>query len=104
LYAGSVEYAIGTIDRWVSTPFKVVYYYSFEVNGNSYEGKEKAYGIGQKDGSLIGKRFIVVHALGNPDNSDLNTDFFIESESDFQEFKEKHTTNSPKPDFPKKCQ
>jgi len=103
LYDGSVEYAIGPIDKVGSSPCKATYTYSFQVSGNSYEGKEKAYGIGQKDETLIGKRFVVVFSLGNPSNSDLNTDFLIESDADFQKFKREYLNGPPPPDFPNKC-
>jgi hypothetical protein len=103
LYDGSVGYAVGGIDKVTSSLGKATYTYSFEVDGESYDGKEKAYGIGQKDESLIGKQFVVVYALGNPSNSDLNTDFLIESDIDFQEFKSEYSTSPPPPDFPNKC-
>lgn len=103
LYEGSVGYSVGRIDRFYTTPGKVTYVYSFEADGNQYEGKEKAYGIGQKDETLLGKYFIVVYALGNPSNSDLNTDFSMESDTDFQDFKSKYSTNPPPPDFPNSC-
>lgn len=103
LYNGSVEYAIGTIESFKSVPTRVTYTYSFEVDGDSYKGKEKAYGIGQKDNRLIGKKIVVVYALGNPSNSDLNTDFLIESDADFQEFKGEYSHAPPSPDFPNKC-
>lgn len=103
LYNGSVGYAIGTIDELKSIPFKATYSYSFEANGNKYTGNEKTYGIGQKDESLIGKQFVVVYDLVEPSRSDLNTDFLIDSDSDFQEFKKEYQNDPPPPDFPNKC-
>lgn len=103
LYDGSVEYAIGVIDKVSSSPGKATYTYSFQVGGDNYDGKEKAYGIGQKDETLVGKSFVVVYALGEPSNSDLNTDFLIESDADFQEFKQEYSSTPPSPDFPNKC-
>jgi len=52
---------------------------------------------------LIGKQFIVVYAWGEPSNSDLNTDFLIESDSDFQKFLSEYSTHPPPPNFPNKC-
>jgi hypothetical protein len=103
LYDGAVEYSVGRIDSYKSIPGKVTYIYSYEVDGNNYDGKEKAYGIGQKDATLIGKSFIVVYALGNPSNTDLNTDFLIKSDADFQKFKGEYPNSPPPPDFPNKC-
>jgi hypothetical protein len=42
---------------FVSGPTKVTYKYEYFVNGVKYVGKEKAYGIGQKDEKLIGNFF-----------------------------------------------
>lgn len=103
LYDGPVDYAIGTIDKLKSIPGKVTYVYSFKVNGQSYDGMEKAYGIGQKDKTLIDKRFVVVFAKDNISNNDLNTDFLIDTEADFEKFRTDHQNGPPPPDFPNKC-
>ena len=103
LYSSDVGYSIGTIQSLNSSPFKVTYKYDYSVNGANYNGKEKAYGIGQKDEKLIGKQFIVIYAKGDNSNSDLNTDYLIESQQDFDDFKSKFTSGPPSPDFPNNC-
>jgi len=84
LYDGSVGYTVGTIDRMNKTvgtidrmnktPLKATYIYTYQVNGTNYEGKEKSYDIGQES-SIIGKSYVVVYALEDPSNSDLNMKF-----------------------------
>jgi hypothetical protein len=103
LYAKPVDYSIGTIESFVSSPFKAVYNYSFLVNGIEYNGKEKSYGIGHEESRLIGKRFVVIYEKNNPSNNDLNTDFYIETDLDFQNFESEYSTYTPSPDFPNKC-
>lgn len=103
LYDGDVEYAIGTIQTYVKLPFKVVYKYDFEVNGEEYNGKEKAYGIGQLNKELLGKRVVVIYEANNPSNSDLNTDYFIGTEDDFNDFITEFSSSPPPPDFPNNC-
>lgn len=103
LYNGSVGYAIGTIDKVKTSIGKATYVYSFLIDGVSKEGEEKAYGIGQSDETLIGKRFVVVYSLEDSSNSDLNTDFIIDTDLDFQEFEVEYENSPPSPDFPNKC-
>lgn len=103
LYSNDVGYAIGTIKSFVSTPLKVTYKYDYSINGTAYNAKEKVYGIGQKNETLVGKQFIVIYALGDQSNSDLNTDYLIESEQDFDDFKSDYSSGPPPPDFPNKC-
>jgi len=102
LYDSDIDYVIGTIQSINTSPFKATYEYDYTANGIDYNGKEKAYGIGQ-DEALIGKQFIVIYALGNPSNSDLNTDFLIETEQDFDDFKSEYSAEPPAPDFPNNC-
>lgn len=103
LYSGDVGYAVGTIKTLSSTPFKATYSYHYSVAGVDYVGKEKFYGIGQKDETLLGKKFIVVFDADDASNSDLNVDFPIGSESDFTEFTTEYSSGPPPPDFPNKC-
>lgn len=103
LYDSKVSYAIGTIYSITSAPLKAAFQYSYFVDGKEYKGEEKAYGVGQGDESLIGKRFIVIYASGYPSDSDLNTDFLIETEQDFDDFKSEFSAGPPTPDFPNKC-
>lgn len=103
LYSEPVGYAIGTVESLYSVPTRVTYIYSYSVDGANYEGKEKAYGIGQKNSTMIGKKFVVVYSLKDPSNSDLNTNFYIGSESDFTEFTVKYADAPPPPDFPSNC-
>jgi len=102
LYDGSVGYTVGTIDRMNKTPLKATYIYTYQVNGTNYEGKEKSYDIGQES-SIIGKSYVVVYALEDPSNSDLNMKFFIESDTDFNDFLSEYQNNPPPQDFPRKC-
>ena len=104
LYSNDVGYAIGTIQSFISTPFKVTYKYDYSAGGTDYTGKEKAYGIGQKDERLIGKQFIVIYSISDESNSDLNTDYLIESEQDFDDFKSEFPSGPPSPDFPINCE
>lgn len=103
LYSSEVGYSIGTIQSFSSSPFKVTYKYDYSVSGTNFNGKEKAYGIGQKDEKLIGKQFIVIYAKGDNSNSDLNTDYLIETQQDFDDFKSKFASGPPSPDFPNNC-
>jgi hypothetical protein len=103
LYSKPVEYSIGLIESSVTTPFKATYNFSFLVNGVQYIGKEKSYGIGHEESRLMDKQFVVVYEKNNPSNNDLNTDFYIETDLDFQEFKTQYSTSAPNPDFPNKC-
>jgi hypothetical protein len=103
LYSNEVGYAIGTIQSFISTPFKVTYKYDYSVGGTDYTGKEKAYGIGQTNERLIGKQFIVIYSIEDESNSDLNTDYFIKSEQDFDDFKSEFSSGPPPPDFPGNC-
>lgn len=103
LYESNVGYSVGTIQSYHSSPFKVVYDYDFSVNGNLYSGEERGYGIGQEDDGLLGKEFIVIYELDDPTNNDLNSDFYIESVADYQDFLNKYASTPPPPDFPNKC-
>jgi len=103
LYDGDVGYAVGTIQSVSSSPFKATYRYDYSIDETNYNGKEKAYGIGQKDETLIGKQFIVIYALRDQSNSDLNTDYLIESEQDFDDFESEFSSAPPSPDFPNNC-
>ncbi|MGF1564324.1 MAG: hypothetical protein ACFCUH_03050 [Flavobacteriales bacterium] len=103
LYDGDVGYAIGSIESINTSPFKATYKYDYSIDGTAYNGKEKAYGIGQKDETLIGKQFIVIYALRDPSNSDLNTDYLIESEQEFDDFESEFSSAPPSPDFPNNC-
>ena len=103
LYKGNVGYSIGTVESSVSVPTRVSYTYSFMVDGVSYEGTEKEYGIGQEEDKIIGRQFVVIYQQSDPNNSDLNFDFLIESDIDFQEFEDEYQNNPPPPDFPNKC-
>jgi len=103
LYKLDVGYSIGTIDAVKGSVGKAKYEFSFSVDGSSYSGEEKAYGIGQNDPSLISKRYVVVYSEINPDNNDLNFDFPIESNLEFTQFQSDYSNGAPPPDFPNKC-
>lgn len=91
-------YAIGTIASFVSVPFKVTYTYEFEVDGILHEGNEIAKGIGQLDERLIGKSFLVVYKLTDIDDNDLNFNYLIESDDEFEKLVESFENDPPTPD------
>ena len=101
LYDEEVDYSIGTIQSMSGSIGKATFKFSFEVNGLLYEGKEKAYGIGQKDKTLIGKSFVVVYKQDDPSSNDLNLDFPMDSEAGFRKFQNDYLAGPPSPDFPK---
>lgn len=103
LYESNVDYAVGTIEIVNSSPLKAVYVYNYIANGTKYTGEEMAYGIDQDNDRLVGKQFIVVYALDNPSNSDLNIDYMLETNQDFDDFKSKYAAGPPSPDYPNKC-
>jgi|GEM_PF-2118093 len=103
LYSNDVGYAIGTIQSYTSVPLKVTYKYGYTVDGTDYSGNEKVYGIGQKDENLINRQFLVIYAIDDESNSDLNTNYMIESEQDFNDFKSEFISGPPSPDFPNHC-
>lgn len=104
IYSTETGYAIGAIQSFTTSPFRVTYKYDYSVNGVDYNGKEKAYGIGQKDESLIGNQFLVIYERKNPSNSDLNLNYLIETEQDFEELKTEFSSAPPSPDFPRNCE
>lgn len=101
IYKNDHGYSIGTVQKMTSNPTSATYHYSYEVNTLGYSEKRKAYGIGQENSSLIGKSYLVVYELGNPSNSDLNTDYSVESVYDFLELTNQFENNPPKPAWPK---
>lgn len=100
VYTGPNGYSIGTITDFVSVPTKVTYSYEYNVDGINYTGKEKAYGIGQENSRLVGKSFVVVYKADSPDESDLNTDYRVESLGEFQQYEDEFENNPPEPDWP----
>jgi hypothetical protein len=101
LYAGEMGFETGTIQKYVSGPAKVTYSYSYSVNGINYTGKEKHYGIGQKNECLLGMDFLVVFNINDHGESDLNLDYPIESEAELQQLKDEFVDTPPDPDWPK---
>lgn len=101
VYAGEISYEIGIIQKFTSIPTKVTYSYTYTVDGVNYTSKEKNYGIGQSKEELIGKKYLVVYSSNNPTESDLNFDYPIETEEEFQELKVKFASTPPNPDWPK---
>lgn len=102
VYAAKQGYEIGVFESYFSSPLKVTYKYSYTVNGTKYSGKEKAYGIGQKDERLIGRSFLVVYNLDNANESDINTNYSIETASELTNLKNQFKTTPPQPDWPRK--
>lgn len=104
VYASKQGYETGTVKSVTKGSLKATYNYAYSVNGVNYSGEEKAYGIGQSDPTMIGKKFVVVYNTDNPAESDLNTNYLIESTSDFDKYVAEFVVTPPKPDFPrKKC-
>ncbi|TVR41393.1 MAG: hypothetical protein EA392_01550 [Cryomorphaceae bacterium] len=103
LYSNDVEYTIGTVQSITSSAFKATYNYDYSVLGINFKGKMKAYGIGQGNERFIGKQFVVIYEIGNESNSDLNTNYLIESEQDFEDFKSEFSSGPPPPNFPNNC-
>ncbi|MFH2141019.1 MAG: hypothetical protein ABIJ97_01255 [Bacteroidota bacterium] len=91
-------YAFGTITKYKSVPLKVTYMYDFEVASSKYTGEEVAKGIGQLDERLVGKSYLVVYKLSDINDNDLNFDYPIESQQEFDELVESFKTNPPKQD------
>lgn len=91
-------YAIGTISSYDSSPFKVTYYYNFTANGTGLTGEEVAKGIGQLDKSLVGRSFLVVYKLSNLTDNDINFNYPITSQQQFEELVESFKTNPPNQD------
>lgn len=71
--------------------------------GRHLKEMKKHMGWVKKNKTLIGKQFIVIYALGDESNNDLNINFAIESEQDFEDFKSKFSSGPPAPDFPNNC-
>lgn len=97
IYENEHGYSIGTIEKMTSNPTSATYHYSYELYTIGYNGKLKAYGIGQDNSSAIGKSFLVVYELSAPSNSNLNTDYRIESESELGELTLQFEEEPPKP-------
>lgn len=91
-------YSIGTITNYISVPFKVTYFYDFEVAGSKYTGKEVARGIGQSNSSLLGRSFLVVYKLSDINSNDLNFNYPIKSQQEFDELVDSFKNNPPKQD------
>jgi len=104
VYASKQGYEAGTVKSVTKGSLKATYTYSYSVNGVSYSGEEKAYGMGQSDPTMIDKEFVVVYNTDNPAESDLNTNYRIESTTDFDKYVAEFAVTPPNPDFPrKKC-
>lgn len=100
IYKNEHGYSVGTVQKMTSNPTSATYHYSYELNSISYTGKLKAYGIGQDNSSAIGKSYLVVYELSNPSNSNLNTDYEIQSEYDFYLLTNQFEEEPPKPAWP----
>lgn len=88
-------YAIGVIDSYKSHPFKVTYYYNFEVNGVDHTGEEVAKGIGQFDERLLGNSYLVVYKMSNISENDLNFNYSIENKQEFLDLVDSFENNPP---------
>jgi hypothetical protein len=90
-------YSIGEIKSYRSGTFKVTYNYDFTVNGSEYTGKEIARGIGQLDEKLIGRSYLVVYNKDDITESDLNFNYLIESQQQFDSLIIVFQTTPPNP-------
>ena len=91
-------YALGTIETYISTPLKVTYSYSFNVDENDYNGKYVVKGIGQLNEELIGQSYLVIYKLSNINENILDFNYHIEDQEEFKELLETFKTDPPKPD------
>jgi len=57
------------ISKYFSGVGKVIYSYSYSINGNGCKGKVKHYGIGQLNERLIGKDFLVLCNIDDPEKN-----------------------------------
>jgi hypothetical protein len=101
IYSEEMGYEIGRIESYITGLGRVTYRYTYTVNGNSYKGKEKHYGIGQTNETLVGKDFLVVYKLNSPGESDLNVSYSVGSQMELEQKKMEFENNPPKPDWPK---
>jgi len=90
-------YAIGTINSSISGQFAVQYNYSFYVDSTEYKGNKKEGGLNPGLSSMIGRMYLVVYKLSEPQKNDLNYKYPIYTEQDFLDLLEEFTTNPPKP-------
>lgn len=102
IYASQQAYSIGTVDSYEKSSMKVTYKYSYSANGTTYTGKEKAYGIGQLDETMIKRKFLVVYKSDNPSESDLNTDYEVKAPGDLNKYISEFKSTPAKPDYPRK--
>jgi hypothetical protein len=91
-------YAIGEVTASLSSTltFSITYYYSYTLNGIDYEGEKSDFQLG--DGSdRVGYKYLVVYKLSDPSVSDLNFNYLIKSEEDFQDLLVQFESDPPTP-------
>ncbi len=91
-------YALGTVSSSLSVglSFSTTYYYTYTVDGVSYDGEKSTFSFGTGS-DATGMNFLVVYKLSNPEESDINLSYKFYSESEFENAVETFKTNPPKP-------
>jgi len=90
-------YAIGTVTKSATIAYVLTYYYEFQVGGTIYKGKKKGGVTNSTDNHMIGRQYLVVYKMGEPDKSDLNFSYPISSEQEFNNLVLGFKDNPPKP-------
>ena len=88
-------YAIGTVTSSVSGTFVIKFNYSYSVGYSEYKGNKKEGGFNQDGKYMMGRQFLVVYKLSEPDKSDINFKYPINSEQDFLDMLNKFKNNPP---------
>ena len=101
IYESEHGYTIGKVESSVTVPTRVTYNYNYKIDGISYSGKLKEYGIGQDDLKIIGREYLVVYKLSAHNESHLNFNYRIESLETFYNLLEEFKSNPPEPHWPK---
>jgi hypothetical protein len=94
---GEPGYTIGKATYSVNVLFNTVIHYEYTVGSTSYKGKKKSVGIGQTTDFTIGRQFLVVYKQSDPNKSDMNFNYPINTEQDFWDLLDRFKTDPSKP-------
>ena len=90
-------YAIGTITSSASVFSVITYNYEYQVGTVTHKGKKKG-GIDTSNGSgMVGRQYLVIYKLSDPEKSDLNFRYPINSEQEFIDLVAGFKDKPPKP-------
>lgn len=95
LYSGEVGYAVGKINSSLNINGSERQNYSYWVDGVEFKGSRSVNTIG--GGFPTGTFYMVIYEIGNPSNHELNMNYRINSDEDFEDFIEKYEDNPPPP-------